>query len=111
MASLRTVKGAFEYLVGRRYGGVKVVSQINEKLAYKDRTGDGSWENGLAGQNGWFRDERVSCCMKYARENTGANFCGKCGRGINGTVTWGQDEDLEASLDSFSDECEGSGEL
>lgn len=84
---LMSPQEAVEYLRSRGYKDPKVFDE-DIRIAYKKRTGDGSWENGTASQNEWVMEEYGVCCYQNRSKNPSANHCPNCGTGINSTISW-----------------------
>lgn len=96
MTDCKDQKSAEKYLRDRSYKEVQATN--DNRLGFNAHSGDGSWEEGVAAENEWFRQEQGKCCLGIARTNHDHRYCGVCGTGINGTSSWtkGQSSDLNA---------------
>jgi len=89
---------AEQYL--RTHGYTTVKTNAETRVAYKHGTGDKTWEGkgldhpSVASQNGWFLREarNETCCKPFEKKKPRADYCGKCGEPINGTVVYMRDE-------------------
>lgn len=74
----------------------------NPVLTYRKNSGNGSWEGtleepGVAAQNSWVRKESGGCCIPQEKSHPKSNYCGVCGTGVNGNVTWEKTNAYDAS--------------
>ena len=84
--NLSNPREAEYYLIKRKYAMVSLIPH-KMKLVFRKDSGDDSWENGLADQNGWVREEYGSCCLWNMLDDEEMHFC-DCGVGINKFITW-----------------------
>ncbi len=86
---------AVHYLSQHKYSNPRELpGKGDKKITYHEPSGDNTWENEVASQNGWFRQEKSNCCYKWLEEKPNINFCGDCGSGANGNTVYRQDKSL-----------------
>lgn len=56
-------------------------------VAYREKSGDGWFEEHAAGY-GLTRSPLRPCCLMRCVDNIHLKFCGKCGSGVHGRVTY-----------------------
>ena len=54
------------YLFSHGYEGTRF---FNGRIIFRDWTGDGTWEDGLADVNGWVREDNGVCCYETQRKS------------------------------------------
>ena len=103
--NIRTAKDASQFLQANRYEVTPFGdTSYPDKITYRTRTGDGSWEGtletpGVGPQNSWMRVERGACCPQYEKAER-KDYCGGCGNGISGNITWKAGDSHEAGAES-----------
>jgi len=91
MTDCKDLKSAEKYLVGHNYLEVQA-HEANQTVGYKGKSGDETWESGVAAENDWFKQEPSKCCLKNAKLGSNFRYCSDCGTGINGTLSWSKGE-------------------
>lgn len=105
MSDCKDLKSAEIYLRNHNYAEVQP-HEDGPTIGYRGRSGDSTWEDHVAGENDWFKQEHSKCCIRNAKDNPTHKYCYDCGTGINGTLTWtkssqrsGEIEALEKALE------------
>ena len=76
---MRNPNDVVKFLHYHNYDSAKRIT--DERIAYRDGSGDGFWENYVAYKYGWVREEIGKCCIKTSAKSKEINFCRSCGVG------------------------------